>query len=409
MKTIGIIAEFNPLHNGHQYLIAEAKRLLSVDFCVVIMSGNFVQRGAPALMDKYSRTRMTLLNGADLVIELPVVYATASAEYFARGAVRLLDKLGIIDHLCFGSECGNLASLKRAADLLSHESALFQEELKSNLKKGMSYPQARSQSIDSFSQFGCEEAISSDLTHLINQPNNILGIEYLKALRFFDSKISPATIKRQGSGYHDEQAQKGEFCSATAVRKMLLEGSAIGSFVPKNTLELYARHENHPLDTVCVPENEFSELLHYKLTLEADSGYTQFFDVSSDLSDKIRKNLKHFTDCESFIHALKSKDLTYMRISRCLCHILLDIFETDITYYKERDYIFYARMLGFREKSGELLHEIKKHSMVPLLSKVADANRLLDEAGMRMLRKDIQAAHIYNRKMNEYTVPIVKI
>ena len=201
MKTVGIIAEFNPLHNGHKYLLDEAKRLSGADFCIVVMSGNFVQRGSPALLDKYTRTQMALLNGVDLVIELPVIYATASAEYFARGAVRLLDKLGVVDIITFGSECGNIELLKKAATELTEETPDFKKNLQDNLKKGLSFPKARSQAIG-------KQGDGSE-------PNNILGIEYIKALNYWDSSITPTTIERKGSGYHDEQ-----MASATAIRKM---------------------------------------------------------------------------------------------------------------------------------------------------------------------------------------------
>ncbi|MCL2052140.1 MAG: nucleotidyltransferase family protein [Lachnospiraceae bacterium] len=443
MKTIGIIAEFNPFHRGHKHLIDEAKRLTQADFCIALMSGNFVQRGSPALINKYLRTRMALLNGIDLVIELPVVYATGSAEYFSRGAVRLFDKLGVVDFLCFGSECGEIEILKKTAAQFSDESPAFQKNLQTQLKKGLSFPHARSLAIDSPSQSSCENKslpITSSLTaalanaslanaSLATAPNNILAIEYLKALSFFDSKIDPVTIKRKGAGYHDEQA-----ASASILRKLLsnelpgelpselpsglnnpkLEKGMPGELpsgcpswnelVPENTLPLY----DYNGETSFCDINSFSDLLYYKLTLNADSGYTQFFDVSKDLSDKIRKNLAAYSGYESFIHALKSKDLTYLRISRCLNHILLDIFKNDVTLFIDNDYVFYARMLGFRESAGTLLKAIKANSALPLLSKLADAEKLLDKVGLKMLKKDIQAAHIYDRTINEYTAPIIK-
>jgi predicted nucleotidyltransferase len=408
LKTIGVIAEFNPFHRGHEYLIAEAKALAKADFCIVVMSGNFVQRGAPAVMDKYARTQMALLNGADLVLELPACYATGSAEYFARGAICLLDKLGIVDYVCFGSECGNIALLKQAAAIFTHESPAYQESLRENLKKGCSYPVARSLAIDSF---------SSPAAAVINQPNNILAIEYLRALSFFQSPVIPLTIKRKGAGYHDEQATANEYCSATAIRKMLFQAAndddtlkLLKPFVPENTLSLYSQ------PPLC--ENDFSSLLHYKLLLEAGKGFRQYLDISEDLSDKIIKNLIYFESYSDFIRTLKSKDLTYMRLSRCLCHILLDIYDADVSFFCEQGYIFYARMLGFQEKAGGLLAEIKKRTTIPLLSKLADAGRLLSETGLKMLNKDIQAAHIYesiasvkhHKEMkNEFTSLIVKI
>ena len=411
MKTIGIIAEFNPFHYGHKYLIEEAKKNAQADFCVVVMSGNFVQRGAPALMDKYSRTRMALLGGADLVLELPVCYATASAEYFARGAVRLLDKLGVIDTLCFGSECGDINILENALNLLDNESS-FGNDIKKNIKKGMSYPRARAQAIES--NINSNININIEATQILNQPNNILGIEYIKALNYFQSAINKITIKRKGAGYHDKKATAQEFSSATAIRKLLSENKQnissdyLTQFVPQNTTSLYQNQ--------FLKEDDFSALLNYKLLLESETGYTRFFDVSNDLSDKIKKNLNNYNGYTRFIDTLKSKDLTYMRISRCLCHILLDIRDDDINFFKEHDYIFYARMLGFNENAAELLNKIKKNSDIPLLSKLADARKLLNDVHIAMLKKDIQAADIYNViykqknniSLNEYTAPIEK-
>jgi len=406
MKTIGIIAEFNPFHNGHEYLVSEAKRLTQADFCVVVMSGNFVQRGAPAILDKYIRTNMALLNGVDLVIELPVVYATASAEYFSRAAVSLLNQLGVIDCLCFGSECGDIEILRSAAKTLKDENEAFQSELQENLKSGMSYPKARGKVIDCIGQSG--GAVDEKIFNIINQPNNILGIEYIKALDLFESSITPVTIKRRGVGYHDEQAE-----SATAIRREVEEivkgiksnHPDIAPSPPKEGIFGDAFFTTPTLRFL----SDFSDLLYYKLILHAETGYSQFFDVSNDLSDKIKKNLPKYKDYEDFIRILKSKNLTYMRISRCLNHILLDIYEDDIDSYMENAYVFYARLLGFNEKAGVLLKAIKNHSTIPLISKLADADKLLSDIGMKMLKKDIQAAHIYNRGINEYTTPIVKV
>ena len=423
MKTIGIIAEFNPFHNGHEYLIREAKRLTQANFVVVVMSGNFVQRGAPALLDKYTRTRMALENDVDLVIELPALYATASAEYFSRAAVRLLDKLSVVDYLCFGSECGDIELLQKAATALSNEDENFQKQLQENIKMGMTFPQARSKAVDSTSQFVTDTqstknldktCFDSDIQNIINQPNNILGIEYIKALKHFSSNIVPITIKRQGCSYHEEQA-----ASASAIRRVieeLVKGTSDSSEEVREFEPLASQADVDPEMTEklkvllnCRFISDFSELLYYKLLLHSDSGYSRFFDVSNDLSDKIKKNLGKYTNYEDFIRILKSKDLTYMRISRCLNHILLDIYDDEISTFIDNDYVFYARMLGFRDKAGDLLKKIKEQSSIPLLSKLADADQLLDDIGMRMLKKDIQVAHIYGRRINEYTAQIVKL
>ena len=408
MKTIGIVAEFNPFHSGHHHLLAEARRLSGADFAIVVMSGNFVQRGAPAILDKYVRTQMALMNGADLVVELPLCYATASAEYFARGAVCLLERLGVVDELWFGSEGGEIAALAATAALLDNEGAVYRSVLRDELKNGASFALARGRAIDSSSQ-----SSHGDPAAIMAQPNNILAVEYIRALSFFASTIKPMTIKREGSGHHGSVAQTGEFPSATALRGLLHAASDPAPFVPQGILPLYgtATHYLH--------EDDFSALLRYKLLMEAGSGYTDFFDVSADISAKISKTLAHSAayGYSDFIHALKSRDLTYLRLSRCLCHILLDIREDDIAAYREGGYVFYARMLGFGEGADGLLRAIKRQSAIPLLSKLADADRLLDTKGRKMLAQDVRAAHIYEsvrcqkyggEVRNEYRQGIVK-
>ena len=212
MKTVGIIAEYNPFHNGHAYHIRKAKELTHADYCVVVMSGDFVQRGAPAIMDKYLRAESALLNGADLVLELPVCYSISSAEHFARSSVALLDKLGVVDTLCFGSECGDIRVLTEFAQALTDESPVFKKTLDREIRIGHTYPQARNTAL---------EISAPHLTSYINvltSPNNILGIEYCKALLFWKSTIVPYTVKRAGSSYHDNSLDTG-FCSALAIRE----------------------------------------------------------------------------------------------------------------------------------------------------------------------------------------------
>ncbi len=399
MKTVGIIAEFNPFHNGHKYLIEEARKITGADYCIVVMSGDFVQRGGPAMIDKYTRAHMALLNGADLVLELPVCYATGSAEFFAQGAVALLDKIGGTDTLVFGSECGDTHSLLEAARFLSAENPSYKTHLQNNLKSGLSFPAARLQAA-----LGEKETAFSP--EILDSPNNILGIEYCKALLLRNSTICPQTIRRIGAGYHDTGLPANTFSSASAIRRSLNTAAGrkeLEAYVPADVLSLLAHlsPENPPIQ-----ENDFSLLLQYKLLTEAAEYYTRFWDVSRDLSDKIGKHLPSFTSYDAFCHTLKSKNITFSRISRCLVHILLDISNEEMTAYRNEDWIFYARILGFRKASGELLHAIKQNSSIPLLSKLADAALYLTATGERMLQKDIQAAHIYNAVFSaKYNVP----
>lgn len=409
MKVAGIIAEFNPLHNGHKYLMEQTRLQTGADYIVIIMSGDFVQRGTPAIFDKYVRTRMALQAGADLVIELPVCYATASAEFFAQGAVTLLNNLGIVDILSFGSECGDVALLKNAALLLHEESEAYQLALRVQLKKGLSFPAARLEAL----KLSADPQRILDITKVLSSPNNILGIEYCKALLSLKSSIEPYTIKRLGAGYHEETILDSSFSSATAIRQSLEKADCeiFRNQVPDSVyaaiLEQTALHV--PLTTA-----HFSQLLQYKLWLDFEKGYTAYADVSSDLSDKIRKNLNGFTTFDAFCETLKSKDLTYTRISRCLLHILLTIHQPE----SKQILAPYARMLGFRKEAAPLLNAVKKQSGIPLLSKLADASDKLSVEGNTLLTQDIQAAHIYESVIsqltgkpitNEYVRPLIFI
>ncbi|MBO5208968.1 MAG: nucleotidyltransferase [Lachnospiraceae bacterium] len=389
MKTVGIIAEYNPFHNGHAYQLAKAKEITGADYCIVIMSGNFVQRGIPAMMDKSIRTRAALQNGADLVIELPVYYATGSAEYFASGAVALLDKLGVTDTICFGSECGNVQVLSDLASALLNESDEFKDTLRKQLKIGHSYPQARNNAL----------AITSPhLTEHINvlqAPNNILGIEYLKALKKRNSSIVPYTITRAGAGYHTE-ALHTEYSSALAIRQSITlkqNLDFIKEQVPDCVFDLMkqAYQKTFPI----LPE-DISTLLPYKLMLEQEKGFVEYLDIDNDFSDRINKFIASYTDYTSFCEQLKSKNMTYTRVARNLLHILLNIYQTDMETFCVDDYVYYARMLGFRKDATPLLSAIKENSSIPLFSKLADSEQYItSENGKKMLQKDIQANHIY--------------
>lgn len=219
-KTVGIIAEYNPFHNGHAYQIREVRKQSGADYIIIVMSGDFVQRGRPALLDKYARARLALLGGADLVLELPCAAASGSAARFAQEAVRILDRLGVVQELWFGSEAGELAPLLEAAAVLAEEPPHFRNALRQSLRQGNSYPLARQKALEACSADG-EKLAAPELLCL---PNNILGIEYCTALKRLRSSVLPRTLKRVGSGYHDRQAS-GSFASASALRLAVKTGN----------------------------------------------------------------------------------------------------------------------------------------------------------------------------------------
>lgn len=429
MKVNGIIAEYNPFHNGHLYQLAESRRLTGADYTIVVMSGDFVQRGAPAMLDKHIRARMALLGGADLVLELPVLYAVSSAEQFAAGAVALLDRLGVVTHLCFGSECGDPDVLGRIAAYLLEEPDSYRSHLQLFLRQGHSYPAARARALSLHAvRTDDDAAFSEDWARVLSSPNNILGIDYIKALKKRKCPITPVTVRRIGAGYHDcelqdgrdtpilqpdgaqqiphastmQQHAQGSFAassvqpsSARAIRQALRNGvfpEQLRLYLPESSAQLL---EDCLSAKKCVQPDDFSSILYYKLLMQKEQGYENYLDVSSALSDRIRNKLGEFTGWESFCDILKTKEVTYTRISRCLLHILLGIEKSHLELALSLDHAPYARMLGFRRSAAPLLGAVKAHSSIPLLAKLADAQSILPADADRMLRQDIYASHIY--------------
>lgn len=391
MKNVGIIAEYNPFHNGHLYQLKKAKEITGADFAVVVMSGDFTQRGTPAVFDKYTRCRLSLLAGADLCIELPVVYATASAELFAKGAVSLLSALGV-DALCFGSECGEIAPLREIASLLFAEPPAYKEALNKALKEGLSFPSARAVAVRKCAHAGSLSGVDAAASDVLASPNNILGIEYLKALLALEKNGQhapvPYTIKREGDGYLSHTLSEESFCSAMALRKGIAEENPdLLRYVPESIRQEFS-DTCQTKSALCA--DDFSGMLFYKLLSEKDAGYDSYLDVSSDLSDKIRKNLGTFTTFSAFCeNSLKSKDITLTRVYRSLLHILLSIKKEDLPAATP-----YARILGFREASFEVFGCLSKEN-IPLLSRLKDASSLLSPEALSCLSKDIFAAQLY--------------
>lgn len=434
MKTVGIIAEYNPFHNGHLYQLKKAKEITGADFAVVVMSGDFTQRGTPAIFDKYTRCRLSLLAGADLCIELPVVYATASAELFAKGAVSLLSALGV-DALCFGSECGEIAPLREIASLLFAEPPAYKEALNKALKEGLSFPSARAvavrKCVHAGSLPGADASVFNNLpsagslsgmdaaaSDVLASPNNILGIEYLKALLALEKNRQhapvPYTIKREGDGYLSHTLSEESFCSAMALRKGIAEENPdLLRYVPESIRQEFS-DTCQTKSALCA--DDFSGMLFYKLLSEKDAGYDSYLDVSSDLSDKIRKNLGTFITFSAFCeNSLKSKDITLTRVYRSLLHILLSIKKEDLPAAAP-----YARILGFREASFEVFGCLSKEN-IPLLSRLKDASSLLSPEALSCLSKDIFAAQLYEHVrmqhmqkddcpfVSEYSRPVIRI
>lgn len=413
MKTVGLITEYNPFHNGHAYHIEKAKMLTGADRVIVVMSGDFVQRGAPAVMPKHLRAESALLSGASLIIELPVCFATGSAEYFAQGSISLLNRLGCIDSICFGSECGDLHLLKEIAQILADEPIEYQTALKQALKEGASFPAARQEALNIY---------SDKYSEILASPNNILGIEYLKALAKIHSKMEPFTIKRIGAGYHDMNID-GQFSSATAIRSDIYQLADVNSSseslplthiqtqVPSSCHELMKKNyqTRYP-----VKADDFSLLLKAKLLSETAGSLSHYLDMSPELANRILRLRNDYLSFEQFCDLLKTKELTRSRISRSFIHVLLGITNDWLTAMKAP--APYARILGFRRDHADLLGILKRTSDIPLITSPARA--VLADTAYQMLELDIYASNLYESVItdlygtpfhNELTKQIIKI
>ena len=416
MKVAGVITEYNPFHNGHKYQLEQIKRQTSADYIVVVMSGDFVQRGEPAIIDKYERTRMALLSGADLVLELPAVFATASAEFFAGGGISILKNTGIVDMLCYGVESVDHELTKLVAGMLKNPPAEYSASLARLIQGGMSFPAARSRALCEYFQDNYDSSLDK-LDAFIASPNNILAIEYEKAL--MDCDITGFPIKRVGEGYHSTDSTSA-FSSATAVRGVIstvyntanhltVNSSNTSQFGNLTVLNTLMPADCAKILTYCISNGHIvfpdaiSDLLYYRLISERNEGYEKYSDCTKELSAKIVKNIYKYENFTQFCNLLKSKNLTYTRISRVLTHILLGIENDDFNICMDNPYL---RILGFKKSSGELMHLLKKRASAPIITKVADAP-------YELISKDIFAADLYGRlwhsQQNEFTHGVVII
>lgn len=408
MHVTGLITEYNPFHNGHLFHLKKARETAGADYTAVVMSGSFVQRGAPAVFDKYSRTRAALLSGADLVFEMPAPFSTASAREFASYAVALFTALGAVDSICFGSECGKIEPILHTARLLNEESEPFKKRLQDFLKEGKTFPEARSAAL---AEEGAEEA------KLLSSPNNILGVEYCQAVLRQRSPLSCFTIKREGNGYHDPSLN-GALGSALAVRQALQSGTdvqALRFLLPDPSFDSVCR-------SIPVFLDDFSGLLNYRLLTEQEP--ERYAEIRPELAARIKKLAPGFASFDQWIKELKSRQLTYTGVSRGLIHLILGIEQRQMDLFKEAGFAPYARILGFRKSAAPLLRRIKENSSIPVISKLAGAEKRLDPAGAAMLACEIQSSHLYQNVrcekaasgafpgrtavfQNEYTQPVL--
>ena len=364
MKTLGIIAEYNPLHNGHLYHMQQCREKAQADNIVVIMSGDFTQRGEAAVLDKWTRSRLVVENGADLVLELPFAYAVNSAEYFARGGVRILEALGCVTHLGFGAEAGQLEQLQRIAHETADESQEFQALMQEYLAEGISFAKAKEKAT--------AELLGEDAAELVKSPNNILAIEYLKQLHLCGSKIEPVMVTRKGAGYH-AQTPDGGFASASAIRNSLDENQR-RAFVPENVDEAL---KNAP------HQDNYYQLIQSKILGSTPEELSKIFSMGEGLENRMLDQVRRSTDLDEFISNVKSKRYPETRIRRILCQMLMGL-----TDFEDG---FYVRLLAASTKGTALLKKIKKESDVQVITNINKEEQL-----PQLIKYDILAGDMYN-------------
>ncbi|MCM3625993.1 nucleotidyltransferase [Paenibacillus glycanilyticus] len=390
MRTVGLIVEYNPFHNGHQYHLQESVKIANADAVVAVMSGHFLQRGEPAVMDKWARTEAALRGGCDLVLELPTAYATQAAEWFAYGAVSLLEATGVVDAFCFGTESGEIDALQEAARLIAHEPPEFQVMLREALDGGVSYPSAYSTAIAAYlTAAGRHEAASFPFA----QPNHTLGLHYLIALERIKGRMRPYTIRREKSEYGQTTVTDSAIASATAIRRLLLEGGELEAsrpLVPASTFDVMQREWASGRSPVSWA-NFAHPLLHAAVTHTPDqlAGYREMME---GLEYRLLQSLPKLvnTGFETLLDELKTKRYTRTKLQRALLSILLHHKKEDFTPEKLAAGVQYIRVLGFTAKGQELLRRMKKEAKLPVLLSAARS-----PVDSRYLELDTQASAVY--------------
>lgn len=382
-KRIGIIAEYNPFHNGHLYQIQKAKELTGADTVIVVMSGNFTQRGDTSLVNKFEKTKIVLQNEVDMVIELPTIYSISSAENFALGGIKILNEIGNIDYLVFGIEEDNLQELQAIANVLVNENDEFKRTIKEQLDKGNSYPKAREIALK-------KVLLSENVEGIMQKPNNILAIEYLKALKITNSKIKPFAIKRKNTMHNDENINEN-YASGTYIRKLFIENNfdEISKVVPKYTYEKLLELKSHGNYVTSI--NDFSDIVIYKIRMMTKEEISQIADVNEGLENSIKLASTTCKTIDEIIDKVSTKRYTKTRISRILTYILLDITKSDMEQSKNNDP--YIRVLGINKKCEEILSTINNNKLITSLKKFEENN-----GENELLNIDKKATEIYTIK-----------
>ena len=395
MKVTGIIAEYDPFHNGHSYHIKKAKEMTGADAIVVVMSGHFTQRGMPAFFRRDARVRMAVDGGADLVIELPYIYACNSSHEFARGAAGILNGIGCVDALVFGAETDDMDTLGRAARAAAGTDDRSSAYIKEEMKNGVSYPEALTRSVEKI--YGAQTAA------VLREPNNLLGIEYMKALRELGSGIKPFIVGRRSAAHGEslemlhERKQEQRIASGTAVRKAVYAGGARAAemLVPDTSFSIISGYERSSGFSFTeyrdkIKKNMF-ELLKYKIITSDESELAEVYGVTEGLENRLKSCISGAEDIDGLIDSVKSKRYTRARISRTLMHLLINLRTTDFETLRET---YCARVLGFSPTGGKLLRLMSESSAIPVFSNLSRLDKRSPEAA-RVLKYDMRASDVY--------------
>ncbi|MBR0399829.1 MAG: nucleotidyltransferase family protein [Mogibacterium sp.] len=385
MKITGITAEYNPLHNGHIYHMEESRRITGCDALVVAMSGDFVQRGEPAMLDKWTRAGLALENGADLVIEIPVLFCLGNASQYAGASVRLLEAAGC-DHISFGSECGDAALVDQVAHVIKNYRSEMDAEIATLTRAGTSYPAARSTVYRSIRMRGTEKYSVDDELAILSSPNDILAVEYALAMR----SAEPVVIRRTGAGYNEGMTHENEFQSASGIREMHRDGLDITPYVPVDTFDAI-------LKSRAAEMSQWWDIIRYAVLSRSAKEIEDCPSGGDGLGNLLKKELLRAESADAFIKAVKSKKYTYTRISRLCMQVVLGITRRRYPHSGP----MYIRVLGFNETGRRILAELREKEAdhicpLPVITNINRESDKLGTSALSLLELDTHAADIYN-------------
>ena len=402
MQAVGLVVEYNPFHNGHLHHVQQAKLSTQADVAVAVMSGQFLQRGEPALVDKWHRTKMALASGVDVVIELPYIFSTAQANQFASGAVQLLQAVQC-SYLAFGSEQGSIKPFLNSYHLIDSNRVKYDQIIRESVQQGKSYPQALHAAYEKLKQLNPNSYID------LAQPNNILGFHYVEAIKKHQCTMKPATIQRIAAGYHDAIDVDSEIASATGIRQALFSGQSVQEIAdylpPTSVKQLNNWQQTHGQFTSW---ESFWPLLKYAILRHTPAQLKRFADVSEGLENSLIKHARTSESYSEFMNALKSKRYTWTRLQRMLTHIFTGVTKEQLHAYAEPSYI---RILGMTEAGQKYISTIKKSLTLPLISRVAAVHDPILEIDLHATEMyQLGIAQFSNKKIDEdYKTPPIRL